>query len=327
MFGLIKTWKALEAKGIMGINRRNADYVLKYNKRNLYPIVDDKIITKERAIEAGIHVPEMYGVIETEKDIEKLKDIVKDHVDFVVKPAQGAGGDGILVIADRFEGRYRTVSGKIISHEEIEHQISNILTGLYSLGGHRDRALIEYRVTPDPIFKSISYEGVPDIRIIVLMGYPVMAMLRLPTRQSGGKANLHQGAIGVGVDLATGITLHGTWLNNKISKHPDTTNAVDGVQLPNWDGFMKLAAGCYELCGLGYIGVDMVLDVEQGPLILELNARPGLNIQIANDCGLTHRAHAVESRIAALKKKGVQETPEERVAFAQDLFGHVPAHA
>lgn len=327
MFGLIKTWKALEAKGIMGINRRNADYVLKYNKRNLYPIVDDKIITKERAIEAGIDVPKMYGVIETEKDIDKLKDIVKDHDDFVVKPAQGAGGDGILVIADRFEGRYRTVSGKIITHEEIEHQISNILTGLYSLGGHRDRALIEYRVTPDPIFKSISYEGVPDIRIIVLMGYPVMAMLRLPTRQSGGKANLHQGAIGVGVDLATGITLRGTWLNNKITKHPDTTNAVDGVQLPNWDGFMKLAAGCYELCGLGYIGVDMVLDEEKGPLILELNARPGLNIQIANDCGLTHRAHAVENRIEELKEKGIQETPEERVRFAQELFGHIPAHA
>lgn len=326
MFGLIKTWKALEAKGIMGINRRNADYVLKYNNRNLYPIVDDKIITKERAIEAGIHVPEMYGVIETEKDIDRLKDIVKDHPDFVVKPAQGAGGDGILVIADRFEGRYRTVSGKIMTHEEIEHQISNILTGLYSLGGHRDRALIEYRVTPDPIFKSISYEGVPDIRIIVLMGYPVMAMLRLPTRQSGGKANLHQGAIGVGVDLATGITLRGTWLNNKISKHPDTTNAVDGVQLPNWDGFMKLAAGCYELCGLGYIGVDMVLDQDKGPLILELNARPGLNIQIANDCGLTHRAHAVENRIAEFKDKGIQETPEERVQFAQELFGHIPAH-
>ncbi|NKQ10680.1 MULTISPECIES: alpha-L-glutamate ligase-like protein [unclassified Pseudomonas] len=327
MFGLIKTWKALEAKGIMGINRRNADYVLKYNKRNLYPIVDDKIITKLRAIEAGIDVPEMYGVIETERDIEKLSEIVKDHVDFVVKPAQGAGGDGILVIADRFEGRYRTVSGKIITHDEIEHQISNILTGLYSLGGHRDRALIEYRVTPDPIFKSISYEGVPDIRIIVLMGYPVMAMLRLPTRQSGGKANLHQGAIGVGVDLATGITLRGTWLNNKISKHPDTTNAVDGVQLPNWDGFMKLAAGCYELCGLGYIGVDMVLDQDKGPLILELNARPGLNIQIANDCGLTHRAHAVENRIEELKKKGIQETAEERVRFAQELFGHIPTHA
>lgn len=297
MFGLIKTWKALEARGIMGINRRNADYVLKYNKRNLYPIVDDKIITKERALAAGIHVPEMYGIIETEKEIEKLDQIIGGRSDFVIKPAQGAGGDGILVIADRFEDRYRTVSGKIISHEEIEHQISSILTGLYSLGGHRDRAL---------------------------MGYPVMAMLRLPTRQSGGKANLHQGAIGVGVDLATGVTLRGTWLNNIISKHPDTTNAVDGVQLPNWDGFMKLAAGCYELCGLGYIGVDMVLDQDKGPLILELNARPGLNIQIANDCGLTQRTHAIEAHIEALAKEGVTEDAEQRVRVAQGLFGHVP---
>ncbi|WP_416311429.1 alpha-L-glutamate ligase-like protein [Pseudomonas sp. W03] len=323
MFGLIKRWKALSALGIMGINRRNADYVLKYNQRHLYPIVDDKIITKQRAIEAGIHVPEMYGIISTEKEIERLPEIIGDRNDFVIKPAQGAGGDGILVIADRFEGRYKTVSGRIISHEEIEHQLSSILTGLYSLGGHRDRALIEYRVTPDQIFKSISYEGVPDIRIIVLMGYPVMAMLRLPTRQSNGKANLHQGAIGVGVDLATGHTLRGTWLNNKISKHPDTTNAVDGVQLPNWNGFMKLAAGCYELCGLGYIGVDMVLDQDKGPLILELNARPGLNIQIANDCGLTLRTHAVEAHIAEMEAKGVKETVEERVRFAQELFGHV----
>lgn len=325
MINLWKRWKALEARGIMGINRRNADYVLKYNKRSLYPIVDDKIITKHRAIEAGIHVPELYGVIETEKEIEKLDQIIGEHSDFVIKPAQGAGGDGIMVIADRFEGRYKTVSGKIVTHDELEHHISSILTGLYSLGGHRDRALIEYRVKPDPIFKSISYEGVPDIRIIVLMGYPVMAMLRLPTRQSSGKANLHQGAIGVGVDLATGITLRGTWLNNKIAKHPDTTNPVDGVQLPDWDGFMKLAAGCYELCGLGYIGVDMVLDETKGPLILELNARPGLNIQIANDCGLTLRTHAIEAHLAELKERGIQETPAERVRFSQELFGHVSA--
>ena len=324
-FGLIKTWRELNAKGIMGINRRNADYVLKYNKRSLYPVVDDKILTKERAIEAGINVPEMYGIISTEKEIAKLDQIIGNRTDLVIKPAMGAGGDGILVIADRFEDRYKTVSGKIISHEEIEHQISSILTGLYSLGGSRDRALIEYRVKPDPLFKSISYEGVPDIRVIVLMGYPIMAMLRLPTRQSGGKANLHQGAIGVGVDLATGITLQGTWLNNKISKHPDTSNLVAGVKLPGWNGFMTLSAGCYELCGLGYIGVDMVLDQEQGPLILELNARPGLNIQIANNAGLTLRAHAVEHHIAELKRKGITETVEERVRFSQNLFASTPS--
>lgn len=323
MLGFWKTWKALKARGIMGINQRNADYVLKYNPRRLYPLVDDKILTKQRALAAGIHVPDLYGVISTERQIRELDQFIGGHDDFVIKPAQGAGGDGILVIADRFEGQYRTVSGRLISRADIEHQISSILTGLYSLGGHRDRALIEYRVKPDPIFRSISYEGVPDIRIIVLKGYPVMAMLRLPTRQSGGKANLHQGAIGVGVDLATGITLQGTWLNNIIHKHPDTTHAVDNVQLPYWDGFMLLAARCYELCELGYIGVDMVLDQDKGPLILELNARPGLNIQIANNCGLSLRTEAIERHLQQLEASDRSETAEERVAFVQSLFGHV----
>ncbi|MGB1907592.1 MAG: alpha-L-glutamate ligase-like protein, partial [Spongiibacter sp.] len=235
----------------------------------------------------------------------------------------GAGGDGIMVIADQFEGYYRTTGGRLISAEDIEFHLSGVLSGIYSLGGHRDRALIEYRVIPDPIFSAISFEGVPDIRIIVLKGYPVLAMLRLPTRQSGGKANLHQGAIGVGVDLATGITLDGTWLNKKIQTHPDTTNPVRGVQLPYWEGFMSLATRCYELTGLGYIGVDMVLDKDLGPLMLELNARPGLNIQIANDTGLAARCRQVEAEIERLEQKGIKRAAaSKRQKFCQTRFAN-----
>ncbi|WP_392561908.1 alpha-L-glutamate ligase-like protein [Orbus sturtevantii] len=321
MISLIKTWKKLNEKGIMGINQRNADYILKYNNRHNYPLVDDKIITKQRAIAAGISVPELYGVIRTEHDISKFEQIVKNHNDFVIKPAQGSGGDGIIVIADRYDkDRYKTISGRLLRKSEIEYQLSNIITGLYSLGGMRDTAIIEYRVKPDPIFKSISYEGVPDIRIIVLMGYPIMAMLRLPTRQSNGKANLHQGAIGVGVDLATGITLNGSWFNEQIKRHPDTDNIVSNIQLPLWQKFIYLATSCYELVDLGYIGVDLVLDETKGPLILELNARPGLNIQIANDVGLYKRASVVEAHIAKLKQANKTETVEERIAFSTKHF-------
>lgn len=323
MLTWIKRWRALRKRGVMGINERNGDFVLKYNNRRFYPYVDDKILTKERAIAAGINVPEMYGVIETESDIKRLKKIIGDKREFVIKPAQGAGGDGIIVIADKFdEYRYKTVSGRLITLDEIEYQISSTLTGLYSLGGARDRALIEYKVTSDPIFSSISYEGVPDIRIIVLMGYPIMAMLRLPTRQSGGKANLHQGAIGVGVDLKSGTTLKGTWLNEIIHRHPDTNNEVSSVTLPNWEGFLELATSCYELSQLGYIGVDMVLDETKGPLVLEINARPGLNIQIANNAGLSARARKVEEHLAMLKKEGLPaESIAERMAFSQKYFG------
>ncbi len=317
MPGLLAVWRELKARGVMGINQRNADYVLKYNKRSLYPLVDDKILTKQRALANNLSVPQLYGVIEREKDIAGIHQLLQPYKDFVIKPAQGAGGDGILVIADRFEGRYKSVSGKLISKAELEYQVSNILTGLYSLGGARDRAMIEYRVIPDPVFKNISFEGVPDIRIIVLNGYPVMAMLRLPTRQSNGKANLHQGAIGVGVDLSSGITLQGTWLNDKIGHHPDTENPVAGVQIPYWQDFINTAASCYELCQLGYIGVDLVLDKQHGPMILELNARPGLNIQIANNCGLALRTQQVEEHLATLDG---QESAAQRVDFVQTRF-------
>lgn len=321
MISLVNTWKKLNQLGIMGINQRNADYILKYNDRRNYPLVDDKILTKQRAIRAGISVPELYGVIRAEHEIAKFESIVKDHRDFVIKPAQGSGGDGIIVIADRYDqDRFKTVSGKLMRRSEIEYQLSSIITGLYSLGGARDNAIIEYRVKPDPVFKSISFEGVPDIRIIVLMGYPIMAMLRLPTRQSNGKANLHQGAIGVGVDLATGTTLNGSWLNEQITRHPDTDNLVSGIQLPYWDKFIHLASACYELVDLGYIGVDLVLDQEKGPLILELNARPGLNIQIANDVGLHKRTAIVEAHLAQLKKEKIKQTVEERVAFSMKHF-------
>lgn len=316
MFSLIKIWKNLKKNGVMGINQRNADYILKYNQRKFYPLVDDKILTKQKAVEANISAPELYAIISNEHDIANFGKIVKDINDFVIKPARGSGGDGIIVISEHFgEDRFKTVSGKILHISEIEYQLSNIITGLYSLGGERDSAIIEYRVKPDPIFKSISHEGVPDLRVIVLKGYPIMAMLRLPTRQSGGKANLHQGAIGVGIDLKTGTTLNGTWGNEPIESHPDTSTIVKGIKLPMWNEFLRLATSCYELVHLGYIGVDLVLDEKKGPMILEINARPGLNIQIANNVGLYLRAHEVEKRLKDLEAKEIKESISERIEF------------
>ena len=317
---MIGIWRALRKRGVMGINQRNGDYVLRYNRRRLYPLVDDKVLTKERALTADIRVPEMYAVVDSEHGIGRLAKTLAERKDFVIKPAQGAGGDGILVITDRFEGLYRTASGRLLSEDDIGHHLSGILSGIYSLGGHRDRALVEYRVTPDKVFGAISFEGVPDIRIIVLCGYPVMAMLRLPTRQSQGKANLHQGAIGVGVDLATGITLNGTWHDRVIQRHPDTANPVAGVQLPQWQEFMTIAASCYELTGLGYLGVDLVLDRDRGPMMLELNARPGLSIQVANDSGLARRCAVIERHIEQLQATGRTETVAERLQYCQQKF-------
>jgi alpha-L-glutamate ligase-like protein len=311
MFGLVAK---LRKKGVLAINKRNADFVLKYNPRRLYPLVDDKLRTKHLAQENGIGVPELYAVVEVEGQVRGLPRVLDKHPEFVVKPAHGSGGEGILVITGKMNERFRKSDGLIITYDEFNHHIFNVLSGLYSLGGQPDKAIIEYKVEFDPIFEPISYLGVPDVRIIVFLGVPVMSMVRLPTRMSEGKANLHQGAIGAGIDIATGNTLSAVWGNEVVSEHPDTGNAVSGVPIPHWDNLLGLAARCHALTGLGYQGVDIVLDRDKGPLILELNARPGLNIQIANNAGLLHRLELVEQHHESLTDI------DQRVAFAKRNF-------
>lgn len=311
MFGLARK---LKQRGVLGINGRNTLYTLGYNNRRLYPLVDDKLKTKRLAQQAGMAVPELYAVVEIQHQINELEALLRPHHDFVIKPASGSGGDGIVVITGRTKGLYRKANGQLTDLAQLQHHISNTLSGMFSLGGHPDKALIEYRVRFDPVFEAISYQGVPDIRIVVFQGVPVMSMVRLPTRMSDGKANLHQGAIGAGIDLATGRTLTAVWRNQIVEEHPDTGNPVTDVQIPGWDKLLELAARSYELTGLGYMGVDLVLDQELGPLILELNARPGLNIQIANNEGLLLRLNQVEREISNLK------TLEARIGFARERF-------
>ena len=311
---MIGTWLALRKQGILGINARNRAYIMRQNPRRRYPLVDDKLKTKHLAIEAGIAVPKLYGVMKTEHDLAGLGALLKPYSEFVIKPARGSGGAGVLVIDGRRKDVFVKPDGRGLPLGEIEYHASNILSGIYSLGGVPDNAMIEYRVRVDPIFDPVSYQGVPDIRLLVYRGMPAMAMVRLPTRQSDGKANLHQGAVGVGVEIATGLTTDGVWHNRTVSEHPDYGVPLAGLQIPNWPRLLELGARCFELTGLGYLGVDIVLDRTHGPLLLELNARPGLGIQIANRSGLKTRLDAID------KVESLPSTPEARVHLAIELF-------
>jgi alpha-L-glutamate ligase-like protein len=233
----------------------------------------------------------------------------------VIKPAHGSGGDGILIIKDRKSDYFINSDGQLVLKADLEHHLTNVISGLYSLGGQPDVAMFESLVHFDPAFSNLTYLGVPDIRVIVYRGYPVMAMARLPTRQSHGKANLHQGAIGVGVDIGSGVTVGGVWRNSVVSLHPDTGVEIAGFQVPHWNKIVSMSAACFEAVGLGYLGVDIVLDRDLGPLILELNARPGLNIQIANRKGLQTRLNAVDELVEK------HESPEQRVEWSCRTFG------
>lgn len=292
-----ETARLLRKAGVLGINERNSELIMRLNPRKYFPRVDDKALTKELAIKAGMPVPELYGRIDSQHDVRNFDDIVAERESFVIKPARGSGGDGIVVIIGRSKRKrssFRLSNGLLVTNSEIEHHLSNVVGGQYSLAGNPDTALIEYCVQFDPLFAEVSYQGVPDIRVIVYRGYPVMSMVRLPTRNSDGKANLHQGAVGAGIDLSTGRTLRGVLGNDVVDEHPDTGALISGLYIPKWDFILQASARSSEVTGLGYVGVDMVIDRNLGPMILEMNARPGLNIQIANGCGILHRLRRID---------------------------------
>lgn len=304
--------RKLKQMGVIGLNKRNADVILPLNPRRLYPLVDDKITTKKMAEAAGLGVPKLYGTIEYSAQVRTFARLVQPYENFVIKPANGAGGDGIVVVKGRSGDLYRRANGTLVSQFVLRSHIQNALGGAFSLGGQPDTVLIEYCVEFDPVFEKIAYQGVPDIRVIVYKGVPIMAMVRLPTRASDGRANLHQGALGAGIDMAEGKTLGAVFNNKIVNEHPDTLASITDVPIPSWQKILEIAAQTHELTGLGYVGVDIVLDRDFGPLILELNARPGLNIQIANRVGLQPRIDAAESWLSEPR------TLEQRVKFARE---------
>ncbi len=298
------------------MNYRNIELIGRYNAREKYPLVDNKLITKKIAKEAGIAVTELYAKIEWQSELNHLHDILAPYENFVIKPVHGSGGKGIVVITHREGDLFMKANGDSMTLSDVHGHISNILSGLYSLGGRYDIAIIEKLVIFDPIFQNYSYEGVPDLRIIVYKGYPVMVMMRCPTHESNGKANLHQGAVGVGIDLGTGKATNAVMHDHPITLHPNTKHDFADLQIPQWEKILQIAAKCYDITGLGYLGTDIVFDKNVGPLLLELNARPGLAIQTANNKGERHRIERVDS-------ENVERTAEERVRFSMQELSKI----
>lgn len=313
---MIKRYLALRRAGVLGGNGRNGRYIAVHNPRRFYPLVDDKVRCKELLRRHGIPVPTQLDVVRTQHEAARLAPRLEPLEQFVIKPACGSRGDGIIVIGSRRNDLWISPSGSsYYSLEELEFHVSGILNGVYSLGGQPDAALFEGLVHTDPRLRRLAPEGVPDIRIIVYKGVPVMGMMRIPTRRSGGKANLHHGAIGAGIDIATGRTLGAVMDDRVIESHPDTGMPVSGFEVPDWGTLLELSASCHTAVGLGYLGADIVLDAAHGPLVLELNARPGLSIQIANQAGLEGRLGLID----ALQIEPERMPAQARAALAREL--------
>lgn len=302
----------LNKYGILGINARNLLYIRPYNRKKAIRFADSKLKTKQFLSARDIPVPKLYASIKKAEELEKF-DFGNLPERFVLKPNLGFGGEGIIPIIGRKDGEFVKISGDTISLEQMQNHIRDIIDGQYSISGMGDTAFFEQLVICDERIGKFSYGGLPDIRVIVHNLIPVMAMLRLPTRESDGKANLHQGAIGAGIDIAKGEVTHIAKGRNIIDEVPEA-GEIRGLKIPYWEDILQIASKAQLITNLGFMAADIAIDKNSGPVLLEINARAGLGVQIANLAPLRARLERIE---------GIHvPTPEKGVRIAQDIFGH-----
>src|SRR3989338_2250591 len=304
-----------KSQHILGINARNLNYLRPSNSLRAIRIADNKLLTKKILRKASLPILQNYGLIRQIKELKGFDWTVLPPT-FTLKPNRGLGGQGIVVVYGRkkkFPYPWIKADGRLVDIKDLENHILNILEGTFSLTSLPDIAFFEERIKLLKLLKSYVYRGIPDIRIIVYNSVPVMAQLRLPTRESSGQANLHQGGIGVGIDLGPGITTTAIHRGRLIEYAPDTRLLLKGLQIPEWKEILKLAIQAQIVSRLNFLGVDIAIDREKGLIISELNARPGLSIKIANLSPLADRL----LRVKGLKIKN----PLKGAKISQDLFG------
>ncbi|WP_324262333.1 sugar-transfer associated ATP-grasp domain-containing protein [Altererythrobacter sp. H2] len=277
---------------ILGMNHRNA-LIQRYNPREAIKRVNQKFQTKQRLAEAGVPVPQTLALIEdgaqlTAFDFASLPDA------FAVKPNRGRRGEGVILVDGRTDGGWRQLNGETLTIGALRRHIGRIHEGELSLeGADSDAALFEPLIRPHPDFARLVPFGLPDIRIICLGDAPLMAMTRLPTEKSRGRANLHQGAVGAALDLRTGDIFRAVLGSEAIEHHPSTGERLIDQQIPMWSDVIRAARRCSAALELGYVGVDLVIDATAGVQVLECNAYPGLEIQNVNGAGLAGRIEKV----------------------------------
>lgn len=278
---------------VLGINARNIDLIARLNDPRWILTANDKVETKRCLEAAGVPTPVTLAVLESELELQRHEAVLRAAAGFAVKPAQGSGGNGIILV-ERFEADcYHLMSGEQWSNEQMEAHLRDITHGLFSTGDEPDCVLIETLIEPDEFTYSLYVDGIADIRVLIAQGEPVAAMLRVPTHSSGGKANLHQGGAGFGVDLASGRLMSGIHQGQVIEAHPDTGEMLTGRTIPHWERVLTVACAAQKAVPLGYAGVDICLDRRLGPIVLEINARPGIEIQNALQQGLVPKLDGV----------------------------------
>ncbi|MCH8518446.1 DUF1704 domain-containing protein [Candidatus Gracilibacteria bacterium] len=303
-----------KSHGVLGQNARNLLYIQSEDFSHYRRLADSKLKTKKFLSGHGVAVPQTFAILKNTGEIS-MELIESLEPPFVIKPNNGYGGKGILIIGDkRPDKSFITSSGEIYTSKQIYQHCIRIIDGFFSLSGRRDSIFIEKKIELVSDIELLGKYGLPDIRIIIYNSVPVMAMMRIPTAESKGKANIHAGACAIGIDLGNGRLTYISHHGKQIKSIPGIGD-MRGLLLPDWDKILSLAVRVQYVTKIPFLGCDIVLDDKDGPLLLEMNVRPGLEIQNVNLAPLEARLKRVDGIIVDSIEKGVR--------LGKDLFGGI----
>lgn len=292
---------------ILGINRRNLEYIKKLNPQKNIRLADNKYKTKQFLEQRGIPVPKTYAHITERKQLLDFDFGSLPSDVFVAKPNKWSKWKWIFILkrlpsvshesnhwifqqisASIEDYLYRdlvdypygyTYRDTVLSDRVLKKKLVAVLEWNYTLANRPDTILVEEKILPGSGFEQFCEYGLADIRVIVCNLVPVAAMLRVPTAKSWWVANLAQGGMAFGVDIAT-WQIRTLATDSKIyyKDFPEEYKHLYKFTIPFWDDILLHSANIQYFVNMGYIWVDWVITAD-GPKLLEVNGKAWLEIQ------------------------------------------------
>ncbi len=292
---------------ILGLNKRNIDYIKKLNPQKSIRLADNKYKTKLFLQQRWIPVPQTYAYIADRKQLLDFDFATLPSDVFVAKPNKWSKGKGVFILERLAEFQppislswwnkfsdyisdflykdipyypygYRT-KWSMFSDRSLKKKLVAILEWNYTLANRQDAVLVEEKLIPGAWFEQFCQYGLADIRVIVCNLVPVAAMLRIPTEQSGWVANLAQGGMACGIDITTWqirtiATSDAIYYDN----FPDEYKYLYKYIIPFWDDILLHSANTQYFVNMGYVWLDWIITAD-GPKLLEVNGKAWLEIQ------------------------------------------------
>lgn len=220
------------------------------------------------------------------------------------------------IFFQKFEGPHPAGSYQIgdiiLTDREFRRRLLDIVDGKFSLTSWGDKIIIEEKLVAGELFKEFCEFWLADIRVIVFNLVPVATMIRVPTKDSGGKANLAQWGIGLGIEVGSG-KITSLLYKEKIykKKFPKKFAHFQGKKIPYRNDILFLSSKVQYFVNLWYLALDRVI-TNEGPKLLEINARAGLEVQKVSNTKLQKVLDKIEDLSII--------DPEKWVEIAKSLF-------